>query len=264
MIAEARRPRASPRRRRDPPARPRRSEQVGRPAVDCARAGRRGLRRRSTERGVRPLAGARAARRSCRARARRPRTSSRAFTTPAASRRWRTPACSGTTSGLPAFADGRPRCARGVPHRSRRRRRPRAIVALAARLGLAVSGGSDYHGDESHGAAAPGSVSLPRDAYERLVRRCRPVADASNVTGRLASIVPRHDPRHRLGRRHFLVEQHLEPVEARAQLARLEQVIGRRRPASERALRRRERFVQHDAAGRARASRSAGNRSRCR
>jgi predicted metal-dependent phosphoesterase TrpH len=42
--------------------------------------------------------------------------------------------------------------------------------AMAERLGLAVSGGSDYHGDESHGAHHPGSVSLPREAYERLVR----------------------------------------------------------------------------------------------
>jgi len=44
-------------------------------------------------------------------------------------------------------------------------------VALADRLGLAVSGGSDYHGDESHGAVSPGSVSLPRAAYDALLRR---------------------------------------------------------------------------------------------
>jgi predicted metal-dependent phosphoesterase TrpH len=42
--------------------------------------------------------------------------------------------------------------------------------AMAERLTLAVSGGSDYHADESHGAACPGSVSLPRDDFERLVR----------------------------------------------------------------------------------------------
>jgi predicted metal-dependent phosphoesterase TrpH len=41
--------------------------------------------------------------------------------------------------------------------------------AVAANLGLAVSGGSDYHGDQSHGAPHPGSVSLPRAEYERLV-----------------------------------------------------------------------------------------------
>lgn len=43
-------------------------------------------------------------------------------------------------------------------------------MALATRLGLAVTGGSDYHADESHGATAPGSVSLPREHYDRLVR----------------------------------------------------------------------------------------------
>ncbi|MEO8255939.1 MAG: PHP domain-containing protein [Acidobacteriota bacterium] len=44
----------------------------------------------------------------------------------------------------------------------------RRYVALAARLGVAVSGGSDFHGDQSHGASI-GSVSLPRQAYQRLV-----------------------------------------------------------------------------------------------
>jgi len=43
-------------------------------------------------------------------------------------------------------------------------------LSMAARLGIAVTGGSDYHADESHGPGRPGSVSLPRDAYERLVR----------------------------------------------------------------------------------------------
>jgi len=38
----------------------------------------------------------------------------------------------------------------------------------AARLGLAVSGGSDFHGDDSHGSGEPGSVSLPREDFERL------------------------------------------------------------------------------------------------
>jgi predicted metal-dependent phosphoesterase TrpH len=40
--------------------------------------------------------------------------------------------------------------------------------ALARRLGLAMSGGSDYHGGGEHGPEAPGSVSLPREAFERL------------------------------------------------------------------------------------------------
>jgi hypothetical protein len=30
-----------------------------------------------------------------------------------------------------------------------------------------VSGGSDYHGDESHGGG-PGSVSLPRERFDQL------------------------------------------------------------------------------------------------
>jgi predicted metal-dependent phosphoesterase TrpH len=40
--------------------------------------------------------------------------------------------------------------------------------AMAERLNLAVSGGSDYHADESHGALRPGSTSLPRAEFERL------------------------------------------------------------------------------------------------
>jgi predicted metal-dependent phosphoesterase TrpH len=43
-------------------------------------------------------------------------------------------------------------------------------TALAQRYSVLVSGGSDYHADPSHGAIGPGAVSLPRDAYERLVR----------------------------------------------------------------------------------------------
>lgn len=43
-------------------------------------------------------------------------------------------------------------------------------LAMAERLRLGVSGGSDYHADESHGAPHPGSVALPRDHYDYLVR----------------------------------------------------------------------------------------------
>jgi predicted metal-dependent phosphoesterase TrpH len=52
-------------------------------------------------------------------------------------------------------------------------------AALARRLGLATSGGSDYHADESHGAPAPGSVSLPREAFDELRRRAAIRATAS-------------------------------------------------------------------------------------
>src|SRR6185295_12299934 len=62
-------------------------------------------------------------------------------------------------------------------------------------------------------------------------------------------LTPGHDPREGLVRRHFLVKQDLEALEAPAQLSRLEQVIGRPRAGAERALRGRERLVQHDAAG---------------
>jgi predicted metal-dependent phosphoesterase TrpH len=43
--------------------------------------------------------------------------------------------------------------------------------AIVARLDLAMTGGSDYHGDPSHGALHPGSVSLPRDHFDRLRTR---------------------------------------------------------------------------------------------
>jgi hypothetical protein len=48
--------------------------------------------------------------------------------------------------------------------------RTRHYVGLAGRLGLGVSGGSDYHADDVHGAVTPGSVSLPRPAYDALIR----------------------------------------------------------------------------------------------
>jgi len=41
-------------------------------------------------------------------------------------------------------------------------------LALADRLGLSVTGGSDYHADGAHGSSRPGSTSLPREHYEEL------------------------------------------------------------------------------------------------
>ncbi|HEX3702695.1 MAG TPA: PHP domain-containing protein [Vicinamibacterales bacterium] len=41
-------------------------------------------------------------------------------------------------------------------------------LELARRHALRVSGGSDFHGDPSHGPPQPGAVSLPRAAYDRL------------------------------------------------------------------------------------------------
>jgi 3',5'-nucleoside bisphosphate phosphatase len=40
-------------------------------------------------------------------------------------------------------------------------------LTMAGRLGLLVTGGSDYHGDPAHGLA-PGSVTLPLREWERL------------------------------------------------------------------------------------------------
>jgi len=56
-------------------------------------------------------------------------------------------------------------------------------IGLAARFGLGVSGGSDYHGTSSHGAARPGSVSLPVEYFEslRLRRRAASRATASGL-----------------------------------------------------------------------------------
>jgi 3',5'-nucleoside bisphosphate phosphatase len=54
--------------------------------------------------------------------------------------------------------------------------------SLAHRLGLSVSGGSDYHADESHGSAHPGSVSLPADAFAQLRDRATSRATSSGVS----------------------------------------------------------------------------------
>jgi 3',5'-nucleoside bisphosphate phosphatase len=44
-------------------------------------------------------------------------------------------------------------------------------LAAARTLRIGVSGGSDFHGDPSHGPKQPGAVSLPRDLYEALLTR---------------------------------------------------------------------------------------------
>lgn len=45
--------------------------------------------------------------------------------------------------------------------------------AVAARHDLAMTGGSDYHGDPSHGGPFPGGVSLPRAHFDDLQARWR-------------------------------------------------------------------------------------------
>ncbi|MBI3261921.1 MAG: phosphatase, partial [Acidobacteria bacterium] len=49
----------------------------------------------------------------------------------------------------------------------------RRYLALAKRHGLAVSGGSDFHGDESHDAERLGCIGLPDAAFEVLRSRTR-------------------------------------------------------------------------------------------
>ena len=44
-------------------------------------------------------------------------------------------------------------------------------LAVAHDLNLLVTGGSDYHADEEHGGGGPGSVSLPDNHFERLLKR---------------------------------------------------------------------------------------------
>jgi predicted metal-dependent phosphoesterase TrpH len=41
-------------------------------------------------------------------------------------------------------------------------------LRMAAELGLAVSGGSDYHADDEHGGGGPGSVTLPQEYFDAL------------------------------------------------------------------------------------------------
>jgi 3',5'-nucleoside bisphosphate phosphatase len=60
--------------------------------------------------------------------------------------------------------------------------------ALARRLKLGATGGSDFHGDDAHGATAPGFVSLPREEFEQLKDR---------LTAAEASAVKNPDPTYR-------------------------------------------------------------------
>jgi predicted metal-dependent phosphoesterase TrpH len=56
-------------------------------------------------------------------------------------------------------------------------------LALATDLGVAVSGGSDYHGHETYGPSRLGSVALPRAAYEQLVRLAEDRGAAGRTLG---------------------------------------------------------------------------------
>lgn len=57
------------------------------------------------------------------------------------------------------------------------------LVELAGRLGLAVSGGSDWHGDDTHGASL-GGAGLSRERYEAFCAACGHEEAASSERGR--------------------------------------------------------------------------------
>jgi 3',5'-nucleoside bisphosphate phosphatase len=79
------------------------------------------------------------------------------------------PVWNGHDEWIPEFAAGG-LDAIEVYHTDHDEEATRRYLAMARRLGLAMSGGSDYHADPSHGGA-PGSVSLPQEAYEQLKAR---------------------------------------------------------------------------------------------
>src|SRR3954465_5461182 len=56
-----------------------------------------------------------------------------------------------------------------------------SYLTIAGFLGLAVSGGSDYHADASHGAEHPGGPWLPADAFDQLRARAASRATASGA-----------------------------------------------------------------------------------
>ena len=192
-------------------------------------------------RGVRPLAGARQPGVRAARRARRPTRSSRGFTRRAASRRWRIPVSLTTRRrGLPVCVGGGPRRAsrRTTPSTTPRRRR--ATWRMARRSGVAVTGGSDYHGDPSHGAGSPWCRVAAARGVRRLARlRQRPARlDARRAAMRATAS----------GEATSSSRTTSKPSNSVAQFARLEQVIGRRRTAPERALVHGERLVHDEAA----------------
>lgn len=46
-------------------------------------------------------------------------------------------------------------------------------LTMTQTLNVLVTGGSDFHGDPSHGPIEPGAVTLPPDAFERLLQHQR-------------------------------------------------------------------------------------------
>jgi len=67
-------------------------------------------------------------------------------------------------------------------HADHDRSATKRYLAMASALGISVSGGSDFHGDPAHGSGQPGAVSLPRAAYDDLMRRATMRATASGAS----------------------------------------------------------------------------------
>jgi 3',5'-nucleoside bisphosphate phosphatase len=80
------------------------------------------------------------------------------------------PGLVGHDEWIPAFADAG-LDALEARHPSHDEFHTARYLRFADQLGLAVSGGSDYHADEAHGAIVPGTVSLLREEFDALVRR---------------------------------------------------------------------------------------------
>jgi hypothetical protein len=60
-------------------------------------------------------------------------------------------------------------------------------LQLATRMHLLVTGGSDFHGDPSHGPSSPGTVTLPADQFARFQARLRATSRATASGSRTSS-----------------------------------------------------------------------------
>ena len=105
------------------------------------------------------------------------------------------------------------------------------------------------------------TATRPTERRPPAAFRCRPTTSPRLKAPLARARSPRRHPGHRVAARlGFCVEQHVPAryVELPAQFARLEQMIGRRRPAPGRALHGGERLVQHHAARRLARARGTG------
>ena len=136
---------------------------------------------------------------------------------PAESRRSRTRGCFGATSGLPDFV------AAGLD----------ALEAYHTDHDAAATMRYLRHRRTASGCAGP---AAPTTTPTRRMVGAPGQRRAAARRLRSASATARRQPRHRIGRGHLFVEQHIESVEALPQFAGLEQVIRRGRPPAEGAL----------------------------